>query len=65
MVRLTPEALATKDYAGDRIAQGIVEACAFALVDPIDCVAKALAADHDVRVDRAKDVLTTLRTDKA
>ena len=34
MVRLTPEALATKDYAGDRIAQGIVEACAFALVDP-------------------------------
>ncbi len=34
MVRLTPEALATKDYAGDRIAQGIVEACAFAMVDP-------------------------------
>jgi hydroxymethylglutaryl-CoA reductase len=33
--------------------------------DEIDHVAKALAADHDVRVDRAKDVLTTLRTDKA
>lgn len=34
MVRLTPEALATKEYSGERIAQGIVEACAFAMVDP-------------------------------
>lgn len=34
MVSITPEALATKEYSGERIARGIVEACAFALVDP-------------------------------
>ena len=34
MVRLTPEALATNDYSGERISKGIVEACAFAIVDP-------------------------------
>ncbi len=34
MVRVTPEALATKEYSGERIAKGIVEACAFAIVDP-------------------------------
>lgn len=34
MVRLTPEALATQDYTGERIAQGVIEACAFALADP-------------------------------
>lgn len=34
MVSLTPEALKTDDYSGERIARGIVEACAFALVDP-------------------------------
>ncbi|MBZ9676322.1 hydroxymethylglutaryl-CoA reductase, degradative [Mesorhizobium sp. ES1-1] len=33
-VRLTPEALATKDFTGERMATGIVEACALALVDP-------------------------------
>ena len=34
MVSVTPEALATKDYSGERIANGIVEACALAIVDP-------------------------------
>jgi hydroxymethylglutaryl-CoA reductase len=34
MVRLTPAALETPDYPGERIARGIVEACAFAIVDP-------------------------------
>ncbi|KAB2704805.1 hydroxymethylglutaryl-CoA reductase, degradative [Brucella intermedia] len=34
MVSLTPEALKTPDYGGERIARGIVEACAFAVVDP-------------------------------
>lgn len=34
MVSVTPEALKTEEYAGERIAQGIVEACAFAIVDP-------------------------------
>lgn len=34
MVSVTPEALATKDYSGERIASGIVEACALAIVDP-------------------------------
>jgi hydroxymethylglutaryl-CoA reductase len=34
MVSLTPDALKTEDYSGERIARGIVEACAFALVDP-------------------------------
>ncbi|WP_102957678.1 hydroxymethylglutaryl-CoA reductase, degradative [Mangrovicella endophytica] len=33
-VSVTPEALATSDYSGERIARGIVEACAFAIVDP-------------------------------
>lgn len=33
-VRLTPEALKTAEYAGERIASGIVEACALAIVDP-------------------------------
>jgi hydroxymethylglutaryl-CoA reductase len=34
MVSLTPDALKTEDYSGERIARGIVEACAFAIVDP-------------------------------
>lgn len=34
MVSVTPEALKTSDYAGERIATGIVEACALAIVDP-------------------------------
>ncbi|MBC8719641.1 hydroxymethylglutaryl-CoA reductase, degradative [Ochrobactrum sp. Marseille-Q0166] len=34
MVSLTPEALKTDEYDGERIANGIVEACAFAIVDP-------------------------------
>jgi len=34
MVSVAPDALATKEYSGERIAQGIVEACAFAIVDP-------------------------------
>ena len=34
MVSVTPQALKTKEYEGERIACGIVEACAFALVDP-------------------------------
>jgi hydroxymethylglutaryl-CoA reductase len=34
MVSVTPEALKTDDYDGERIARGIVEACAFAIVDP-------------------------------
>ncbi|MDX3975390.1 hydroxymethylglutaryl-CoA reductase, degradative [Shinella sp.] len=34
MVSLTPDALKSDDYSGERIARGIVEACAFALVDP-------------------------------
>ncbi len=33
-VELTIEALDTPEYAGDRIAAGIVEACAFAIADP-------------------------------
>jgi hydroxymethylglutaryl-CoA reductase len=34
MVSVTPEALKTDEYDGERIARGIVEACAFAIVDP-------------------------------
>lgn len=34
MVRLSPETLKTEEYDGERIARGIVEACAFAIVDP-------------------------------
>lgn len=34
MVRVTPDALKTSEYDGERIASGIVEACAFAIVDP-------------------------------
>ncbi|MDT6941293.1 hydroxymethylglutaryl-CoA reductase, degradative [Brucella pseudogrignonensis] len=34
MVSLTPEALKTNEYGGERIARGVVEACAFAVVDP-------------------------------
>jgi hydroxymethylglutaryl-CoA reductase len=34
MVSVTPEALANSAYSGGRIARGIVEACAFAIVDP-------------------------------
>lgn len=33
-VSLTPDALRTKEYSGERMATGIVEACALALVDP-------------------------------
>ncbi|MEJ5081605.1 hydroxymethylglutaryl-CoA reductase, degradative [Ochrobactrum sp. MYb379] len=33
-VRLSPDILKTDEYEGARIAQGIVEACAFAIVDP-------------------------------
>lgn len=34
MVSVTPEALKTEEYSGERIARGIVEACALAIVDP-------------------------------
>lgn len=34
MVRLAPNVLKTEEYDGERIARGIVEACAFAIVDP-------------------------------
>lgn len=34
MVRLSPDVLKTEEYDGERIARGIVEACAFAIVDP-------------------------------
>ncbi|RWF15469.1 MAG: hydroxymethylglutaryl-CoA reductase, degradative, partial [Mesorhizobium sp.] len=34
MVRVAPETLETPEYKGDRIARGIVEACALAVVDP-------------------------------
>ncbi|MCO5132686.1 MAG: hydroxymethylglutaryl-CoA reductase, degradative [Xanthobacteraceae bacterium] len=34
MVSVTPQALNTESYPGERIARGIVEACAFAQVDP-------------------------------
>jgi hydroxymethylglutaryl-CoA reductase len=34
MVSVTPDALKTEEYDGERIATGIVEACAFAIVDP-------------------------------
>ena len=34
MVKVAPEALTTTDYSGERIARGVVEACAFAIVDP-------------------------------
>jgi hydroxymethylglutaryl-CoA reductase len=33
-VRLTPEALKTSEFSGERMASGIVEACALAIVDP-------------------------------
>lgn len=33
-VELTTDALATKDFSGERIAEGIIEACALAIVDP-------------------------------
>jgi len=33
-VRLTPEALKTDEYSGERMASGIVEACALAIIDP-------------------------------
>ena len=33
-VELMPEALATSEFSGERMAAGIVEACAFAIVDP-------------------------------
>ncbi|PTE10106.1 hydroxymethylglutaryl-CoA reductase, degradative [Mesorhizobium helmanticense] len=33
-VRLTPKALATKEFTGERMAAGIVEACSLAIVDP-------------------------------
>ncbi|RUU64474.1 hydroxymethylglutaryl-CoA reductase, degradative, partial [Mesorhizobium sp. M7A.T.Ca.TU.009.01.1.1] len=33
-VRLTPKALATKEFTGERIVAGIVEACSLAIVDP-------------------------------
>ena len=33
-VRLTPQALKTEAFSGERMAQGIVEACALAIVDP-------------------------------
>jgi hydroxymethylglutaryl-CoA reductase len=33
-VRLTPDALKTEEFSGERIASGIVEACALAIVDP-------------------------------
>ncbi|RUW90269.1 hydroxymethylglutaryl-CoA reductase, degradative [Mesorhizobium sp. M7A.F.Ca.US.011.01.1.1] len=34
MVTVAPETLQTDEYKGDRIARGIVEACALAIVDP-------------------------------
>ena len=34
MVSVTPDALKTDEYSGERVARGIVEACAFAIVDP-------------------------------
>lgn len=34
MVCVTPEALTTEEYGGERVVRGIVEACAFAVVDP-------------------------------
>jgi len=34
MVSIAPETLATEEYEGKRVARGIVEACALALVDP-------------------------------
>lgn len=34
MVTVAPETLQTEEYKGDRIARGIVEACALAIVDP-------------------------------
>ena len=34
MVTVAPETLQTDEYTGDRIARGIVEACALAIVDP-------------------------------
>ena len=34
MVKVKPEAMGTKEYSGEQIARGIVEACAFAIVDP-------------------------------
>jgi hydroxymethylglutaryl-CoA reductase len=33
-VRLTPESLKTCDFSGERVASGIVKACALAIVDP-------------------------------
>ena len=33
-VRLTPDALKTNEFSGERMASGIVEACALAVVDP-------------------------------
>lgn len=33
-VRLSPESLATKEFSGERMISGIVEACALAIVDP-------------------------------
>ncbi|RBP18200.1 3-hydroxy-3-methylglutaryl-coenzyme A reductase [Roseiarcus fermentans] len=33
-VRLTPDSLKTSEFSGERMASGIVEACALALVDP-------------------------------
>ncbi|TPM92649.1 hydroxymethylglutaryl-CoA reductase, degradative [Mesorhizobium sp. B2-1-3A] len=33
-VRLTPEALATQEFTGERMVAGIVEACSLAVVDP-------------------------------
>ena len=33
-VRLTPDSLTTKNYSGERIISGIIEACALAIVDP-------------------------------
>ena len=33
-VRLTPQSLATGEFSGERMASGIVEACALAIVDP-------------------------------
>jgi hydroxymethylglutaryl-CoA reductase len=33
-VRLTPESLKTSEFSGERMASGIVEACALAIIDP-------------------------------
>jgi hydroxymethylglutaryl-CoA reductase len=33
-VRLTPDAMKTREFSGERMASGIVEACALAIVDP-------------------------------